>query len=112
MMSVQYTAPNLSVHMRLYGYNAAEIGASFAIPGLIYAASSPFIFLVTARFKKRGVILNGFLLATLAMLMIGGSDLMSFQRQPVFIFLGLIIMGFGISLISIPILPEMLEAIE
>ena len=83
---------------------------------MIYAACSPFIYHVTAKIKKRGVILIGFVLATLAMLMIGGSDFlegfMNFKSQPVFIFLGLCLMGFGLSFISIPVLPEMLESIE
>ena len=74
-MSLQYMAPNLSIHMQFYGYNAAQIGLSFGIPGLIYAACSPFIYLITAKFKKRGVILVGFLMVTMATLMIGGSDL-------------------------------------
>ena len=52
----------------------------------------------------------------MAMLMIGGSDFlegfMNFKSQPVFIFLGLCVMGFGLSFTSIPVLPEMLESIE
>jgi len=63
--------------------------------------------------KKRGIILIGFILIAFAMLMIGGSDsLFSFQKQPVFIFLGLCIIGMSAGMISIPVLPEMLESIE
>lgn len=74
LMSIQFLAPNMSIHMQNYGYNGAQIGASFAIPGLIYALTSPFIYLVTAKFKKRGVIQNGVFCIMIAMLMIGGSD--------------------------------------
>lgn len=45
--------------------------------------------------------------------MIGGSDfLFQFQKQPVFIFIGLCVMGLSAGLVTIPVMPEMLEAIE
>jgi MFS family permease len=45
--------------------------------------------------------------------MIGGSDqLFEFQKQPVFVFLGLCIIGLSSGMITIPVLPEMLEAVE
>lgn len=47
------------------------------------------------------------------MLMIGGSDqLFEFQKQPVFVFLGLCIIGLSVGMITIPVLPEMLEAVK
>jgi hypothetical protein len=50
------------------------------------------------------------------MLMIGGSNfldqIIDFNKQPVFIFLGLCLIGFSAGMISIPVLPEMLESIE
>ena len=50
------------------------------------------------------------------MLMIGGSDfldsIINFDRQPVFVFIGLILVGLSAGLVSIPVLPEMLESVE
>ena len=47
------------------------------------------------------------------MLMIGGSDtLLEFQKQPVFVFLGLCMIGLSTGMITIPVLPEMLESVE
>lgn len=55
----------------------------------------------------------GFVQVTIAMLMIGGSDgLFEFQKQPVFIFLGLCMIGLSAGMVTIPVLPEMLECIE
>lgn len=55
----------------------------------------------------------GFILITVAMLMIGGTDAIAiFYKNPVFIFIGLCIMGLSTSLCTIPCLPEMLESIE
>ena len=55
----------------------------------------------------------GFVLISMANLMIGGSDARwQFQKQPVFIFLGLCIIGLSAGMITIPVLPEMLDAVE
>jgi hypothetical protein len=56
--------------------------------------------------------LIGFKLIAVSMLMIGGSDFLQFQKQPVFIFLGLCILGLSVGMITIPALPEMLDSIE
>lgn len=55
----------------------------------------------------------GYVLISIAMLMVGGSDaFFEFQKQPVFVFLGLCIVGLSAGMVSIPVLPEMLECIE
>lgn len=79
----------------------------------MYAFTTPFMYLLTQRMRKRGVILIGYILISVAMLMIGGSEsLFEFQKQPVFIFLGLVILGLSMGMVSIPVLPEMLETVE
>lgn len=113
MMSIQYLAPNLAIHLQYYGYTASQIGCAYGIPAILYACTCPFMYLLTQRMRKRGIILIGFIMITLAMAMIGGSDqLFEFQKQPVFLFLGLCIIGLSSGMISIPVLPEMLEAVE
>lgn len=79
----------------------------------MYAFTTPFMYLLTQRMRKRGVILIGYIFISVAMLMIGGSEsLFEFQKQPVFIFLGLVILGLSMGMVSIPVLPEMLETVE
>ena len=86
---------------------------AYGIPAILYATTCPFMYLLTQRIRKRGIILIGFIMVTVAMAMIGGSDqFFAFQKQPVFIFLGLCIIGLSAGMISIPVLPEMLEAVE
>jgi MFS family permease len=71
------------------------------------------MYLLTQRMRKRGIILIGFLLIAMAQAMIGGSDfLFQFQKQPVFIFIGLCFIGLSAGMVTIPVLPEMLESIE
>lgn len=113
MMSLQFLAPNLAVQLHNYGYTPLNIGFSFGIPAILYSMSCPFIYLLTDKFKKRGLILIGFILITVAMLMIGGTDAIAiFYKNPFFIFLGLCIMGLSTSLCTIPCLPEMLDSIS
>ena len=101
------------MQLHFYGYSQEQIGIAFGIPAILYATTCPFMFLLTQRMKKRGIILIGFIQITFAMLMIGGSDsLFEFQKQPVFIFIGLCIVGLSAGMITIPVLPEMLESIE
>ena len=73
----------------------------------------PFIFMLTRKIEKRGLILIGYLLVAFALLMIGGSAIIpAFYNNPEVPFMGLIIIGLAGSMISIPILPEMLDAVE
>jgi MFS family permease len=74
MMSTQYLAPNLAIHLHFFGYSQEQIGLAYGIPAILYATSCPFMFMLTERMKKRGIILIGFIQITFAMLMIGGSD--------------------------------------
>ena len=66
--------------------------------------------------QKRGLIVIGLTLTLLSMLMIGKSEELD-SCQPYFgtsffIYLGLCIYGLSSGLVSIPVLPEMLESIE
>lgn len=64
----------MAIRLYDYGYSSLTIGIAFGIPAMIYAISCIFIYLLTSKLKKRGLILIGLILLTLAMLMIGGTD--------------------------------------
>lgn len=104
--------PTLALHLEKFGYTAVFIGFSFAIPTLVYAATSPLIYVLTSKFKKTTVILLGYFLTALGMLLVGTSKIIGIYNSPAFIILGLAIMGFGCGMIIIPILPDMIEAVE
>ena len=112
-MSLQFLSPVLSVHLQNLGMSETKIGFAFGFPAILYACSCPFMYLLTKRIKKRGIIVIGFVMITLAMLMIGGSDsLFKFKKAPIIIFIGLCIIGMSAGMVSIPVLPEMLEVVE
>mmetsp|Transcript_42711 Transcript_42711/g.65582 ORF Transcript_42711/g.65582 Transcript_42711/m.65582 type:complete len:121 (-) Transcript_42711:539-901(-) len=94
------------------GMSPSEIGYAFGFPAILYACTCPFMYLLTKRINKRGIIVIGFILITVAMMMIGGSGQESETEGTVFIFLGLCIIGLSAGMVSIPVLPEMLEVVE
>ena len=105
-------APAFSVHMVKYGFSPAFIGFCFAVPGVIYAAISPLMYLFTERLPKRAVILIGIFMMSIGMFFVGTSKSLGLENNPAMIILGLMIIGAAAGMISIPVLPEMLEAID
>ena len=70
--------------------------------------------MVTKYFKKRGLIVLGFTGAGIGMLMVGGSDMLPFigDNKPWYVIAGLCLIGGIGGMISIPVLPEMMEVYE
>jgi MFS family permease len=88
------------------------VGIAYGIPAMLFALTCPFVYVLTTYMRKRGLIIIGWVNLTVAMLMIGGTKWIRGFNQPEFIFLGLVVIGLSAGMVSIPILPEMLEAIE
>ena len=70
------------------------------------------MFLMTERLRKRAVIILGIFLMSLGMFCVGTSKYLGLENNPAMIMLGMMILGVAAGMISIPVLPEMLEAIE
>lgn len=104
--------PTLALHLESYGYSGAFIGFSFAIPTLIYASTSPLIYILTERLRKSAVIMFGYSIASLAMFIVGTSSLFLIPNNPEAVVLGLAFLGFGCGMINIPVLPDMIESVE
>jgi hypothetical protein len=62
--------------------------------------------------RKSGVIFIGYAILGTGMFLVGPSKLLGLYNSPAFIILGLAIMGLGAGMIIIPVLPDMIEAIE
>lgn len=98
--------------MESLGYTPLVIGFTFAVPTLIYASTTPLIYILTNKLKKSFVIIIGYFLMALGTLLVGTAKILGFQNSSAYIIIGLAIMGFGAAMIIIPILPDMLEAVE
>jgi len=66
--SVTFLQPILALHLEKFGYTASFIGLSFAIPTLIYAATSPLVYVLTSKIRKSGVIFIGYAILTMGTL--------------------------------------------
>ena len=77
-MTIEYMAPNLAIHLHNFGYSQGLIGLAFGIPAILYAASCPFMHVLTDNIQKRGVIIIGFIIIIFAVFMIGGSNALPF----------------------------------
>lgn len=100
------------MHLEEFGYQAVFIGFSFAVPTLIYATTSPLIYVITSNMKKSGVICIGYMIVCLSFFLIGPSQLLGIYNSPSITVVGLAIMGFGCGMIIIPIMPDMIESVE
>lgn len=67
---------------------------------------------MTSRMRKTGVILIGYSILSIGMFLVGPSKLLGLYNSPAFIILGLAIVGVGLGMVIIPVLPEMLETTE
>lgn len=110
--TVTFLHPTLAVKLENLGYSEIFIGASFAIPTLIYASTSPLIYVLTSRIRKSGVIFLGYLVIGTAMFLVGPSLLLRLHDLTSFTMVGLCLMGLGCGMIIIPVLPDMIEATE
>ena len=98
--------------MKAFGFSPSFIGICFAVPGVIYAALAPIMYLFTERMPKRLVIVLGTLICAVGMFFVGTSKSLGLENNPAMIVLGLMFLGGSWAIMSIPVLPEMLEAVE
>ena len=98
--------------MKAFGFSPSFIGICFAVPGVIYAALAPIMYLLTERMPKRLVIVIGTLICAVGMFFVGTSKSLGLENNPAMIVLGLMFLGGSWAIMSIPVLPEMLEAVE
>lgn len=84
------------------------------IPCLCYAITCQMIHLLTDRLPKRGIIVIGFFIAIFCMLLIGGKNLITAYDEVTAktLVTGLCVFGASMAFVSVPILPEMMEAYE
>jgi len=94
----------MAIHLQDQGLSQTQIGLSYGIPAILYALTAPFVYKICQVIEKRGVVLIGFVTIALAMLLL--------SKGSAFVFVGLCLLGLSSSLVTIPVLPEMLESVE
>jgi MFS family permease len=110
--ALTFLMPIMAVHLKEFGYHPSFIGFCFAIPTLAYVVASIFVFKLVTRYSKRQVIFIGFFMVAIAYFMIGPSAWIGLDKEGAMILIGLSILGMAGGFVVIPVMPEMIEAIE
>lgn len=92
-----------------YEFKKFAVGLAFATPTISYILTCTLVGYIFANFEKRSTIMSGFLLAGVSYFFIGPSELLHFGDSAVFLFIGLFMIGFALSMTMIPIVPEMIQ---
>ena len=112
MISLNFLAPSAAIHFKTFGFSPVFIGFAFAIPAICYALTAPLLYLLTDKLPKRAVMLLGIILCAVGMFFVGTSKSFGLENNPEMIITGLIILGVSWGTMSIPVMPEMQEAVE
>ena len=110
--SIQYFAPTFSVHMKKYGFSPAFVSLCFTVPAIIYASLSPVMYLLIQKISRRATIFLGIVALGIGMAFVGTSHTLGLDNNPAMIIFGLMIIGAASGMVSVPVLPEMLEAVK
>lgn len=109
---MSFNLPLMSNHLDSKGYSPMFIGGSMSAVSLAYMVAMPFTFKLMEGLSRRGVIFIGLSLITNGMMITGMDRIYDFENPGIFTILGLIVFGVGFANITIPIMPEILEAVE
>mmetsp|Transcript_17557 Transcript_17557/g.29632 ORF Transcript_17557/g.29632 Transcript_17557/m.29632 type:complete len:193 (+) Transcript_17557:1203-1781(+) len=109
---MSYNTPLLSNHLNDLNYSPAFMGLSMMIVSICYAFSLPVVQKMTQHITKRGVLFIGLFLQALGVLISGIEGFHTWYNPGFFVVIGLAIFGFATAMVTIPVMPEILDAIE
>ena len=95
-----------------YGVSKDVVGYYFSIGCFTYALASPFVGLLCAKIPRRYVTLSAFLMVAISMFLLGPSELMHFPDKLGMTLTGIGCLGFSVSFVFVPLLPEIVSAVS
>ena len=110
---VAFGQPTLALHLHSYeGFDKFWIGMYFAIPAIAYIVNTLLVSSYCKVFSRRSVIFFGLSCFTISLYLIGTSPMLGIKNSPRIIFAGLMLLGFSAAMISIPLIPEVINSVE
>lgn len=88
------------------------VGYYFSIGCFTYAFASPFVGLLCSRIPRRYVTLAAFLMVAISMYLLGPSELLDFPDKLGLTLAGIGFLGFSVSFVFVPLLPEIVSAVS
>ena len=109
---LSYNTPLLTNHTKSEGFSPSFSSIVMCSVAISYVLMSLIVTKFYKIISKRGVIFIGMILSITGIIITGTVNLGTFKNVPFFIVLGLTTFGFGLAMVTIPVLPEMLDSIE
>jgi len=97
-----------------YGFSNLLIGFTFAVPTIAYILTGPLLLpLIAKKFESRATMMCGFFILGFSMTFVGPSNVFGFpDTSTAMMIIGLIVLGTGAACTVIPVIPEMMNAVE
>lgn len=94
------------------GVSEDYIGFVFAMPCLVYTISAPLVGLLCKRIRRMYLTQVAFLLSFVGLVLLGPSEVFGLPQTLGLILTGFNVLGFAISLIFVPLLSEVVDAVK
>lgn len=110
--------PLLNSYLDKKGYSPIIIASMLVLASVFYALSMPVVLKLYKSMPKRGILIIGQVITSLGFFITGVGTTawlkpeMSLNNPFSFCAIGIILFGFGFAMITIPVMPEILEGIE
>ena len=110
---IAFGQPTLALHLASYeGFTNFWIGMYFALPAVAYIVNTLLVASYCKVLPRRGVIFIGLALFSTSLYLVGTSPMLGLRDSPRIIFSGLMLLGFGAAMITIPLVPEVIHSVE
>ena len=109
---MSYNTPLLTTHLDDLGFSPAFMGLSLVSVSISYGTMITCVPCLTRMISKRGCIMIGMIIMNVGINITGWFNRGDWRLTAFFTIMGLIIFGGGAALVTIPIMPEILESIE
>lgn len=112
-----FNTPILNSHLDELGFGPLFLSLTIATVAVFYAIMIPFVNVLTRKMEKRGILFLG-LISVMTGTLISGiesdiQDEVEKQKQvSVAVIAGLALFGCGFAMVTIPVMPEIIETIE
>ena len=107
-----FNTPLISNHLTEKGYSPVFMGSSMITASTFYIISMFVVATLTKCMSKKGVLLIGLFIQMIGCLISGMDRIHEFYYPSLFTILGISIMGMGMGMSLIPVMPEIIEGIE
>lgn len=109
---MSYNTPLLTTHLDSLGFSPAFMGISLIAVSISYGSMITCVPILTKKMSKRGCIMTGMVIMNVGINITGWFNRGDWRLTAFFTILGLVIFGGGCALVTIPVMPEILESVE